>query len=188
MGVSHTAIQKAIATGRMTRPGKHGLDLAKATRQWRESGGGLTMAGVGATPTKKPPQKGAKQPEKAQHAAPLQGDEPPEPEEETPQDPTSRSYLQGRAMERVFKAKIARMEHDRMAGELISAKAVRQRVHSVGREIRDQILNVPNRIAAELAAMTEPHAVHLRLSEELNQTLTSIADRLAAALTEAAEQ
>lgn len=49
---------------------------------------------------------------------------------------------------------------DRLArGALVPADQVRREVFTTARTLRDRVLNIPSRTAAELATMTEPEAV-----------------------------
>jgi len=65
-------------------------------------------------------------------------------------------------------------------GELIEVAKVRRFSFEVSRTARDRILNVPDRLADELAATTDPRLVHLRLSAELREALTALSADIAA--------
>lgn len=66
-------------------------------------------------------------------------------------------------------------------GELIELFAARRQGFEAARVIREALLNVPARIAAELAAEPDEGRVYVRLTEELRAALTSLAEWLAPA-------
>lgn len=71
-----------------------------------------------------------------------------------------------------------RMENDLRAGQLIEAKAAERAAFTSARVVRDNILNIPARIAAELASLTDPGQVMTLLDKELRQALGKIAEEL----------
>ena len=48
----------------------------------------------------------------------------------------------------------------------------------LARTVRDGLLNLPDRVAHELAHETDPSAVHLRLSSEIRAVLTALANNV----------
>ncbi len=57
------------------------------------------------------------------------------------------------------------------SGELVEAAAVKRTFYKAGRQVRDQLLAIPNRVSALLAAELEPNKVHDMLSKEISQAL-----------------
>ena len=56
-------------------------------------------------------------------------------------------------------------------GELIELKEAKRQAFAAQRMVRDSLLNVPDRIAAELAGETDEAAVHATLDREIRQAL-----------------
>lgn len=75
---------------------------------------------------------------------------------------------------KIFDANIAELKFLEANGSLISAELVEKRAFEVARKVRDQILNIPNRIAPELAADTDPHSVEQTLYKELIKALEAL--------------
>ena len=63
------------------------------------------------------------------------------------------------------------LELAQLSGAVYDKAGVDRAARTAGRALRDQILAVPARIAAELANMSDPQAVETRLREELRQAL-----------------
>jgi hypothetical protein len=74
-----------------------------------------------------------------------------------------------------------RIENDLSEGRVVDVKAAKREAFESARIIREILLNLPNRIAAELAAEIDPAKVFARLDEAIRQALGDVADRLEAA-------
>lgn len=81
---------------------------------------------------------------------------------------------QSRAIKEAYLARLAKLEFEERSGQLVRAEEVKNEAFKVARIVRDGILNVPDRVAAQLAAETEPGAVHMILSEELRKALEGL--------------
>jgi len=81
---------------------------------------------------------------------------------------------QSRAIKEAYLARLAKLEFEERSGALVSADEVKNEAFKTARVVRDSILNLPDRLAAQLAAETDPVAVHLILSEELRKALESL--------------
>lgn len=66
-----------------------------------------------------------------------------------------------------------------LAGDLIDRRREEQRDFTLGRTIRDSVLAIPSRVAALLAAESDPEVVDRLLTEELRSALTALAEVLA---------
>jgi len=64
------------------------------------------------------------------------------------------------------------------SGTLIDVAVAERIGFDSARTIRESVLNVPDRIAAELAAEGDEAKVHTRLSDELTLALTAASDRI----------
>lgn len=74
-------------------------------------------------------------------------------------------------------AALAELELEQKRGELVAVADVSRDWFKAGRTVRDRILNVPDRLAPELAALTTAEAVHRLLSRELRDALTELANQ-----------
>jgi len=70
------------------------------------------------------------------------------------------------------------LENLKARGLLIDAAQEKRRDFECARTVRDSILNVPDRLSAELAAETDARKVHARLDEELRKALVALAAAL----------
>jgi len=75
------------------------------------------------------------------------------------------------AVRTTYLAQIAKLEYEERLGSLVRADGVRVEAFRVGREVRDKLLGLPDRIAAELATMHDTHEVRERLGRELRESL-----------------
>lgn len=100
--------------------------------------------------------------------------------QETPKDaePPAGSLAASSRDEKFWKARQAELDYRREAGELVDVKAVAKEAFERSRIIRDALLNVPSRIAAELAAETDPGRMHMKLDAAIREALNAAADGL----------
>lgn len=164
-GTSHVAVLKAIESGRLTEPavrkvnGGWVIDPSAADAQWADN----TIAVVVADSA----------PEKAQ---------PPVASAQPRQTPSLEDSMRGPSLAEAKRAQaVYKAERERLAllkekGELVSAAEVKARWFEHGRAIRDNLMSVPDRIAAQLAATTDTREAHLLLSQEITGALRVLAD------------
>ena len=99
-------------------------------------------------------------------------DDRPEPVSErvvtTPVDaaPSVTTFAQAKTADMVFKAKLRKMEYDVRMGKLVEAELVRQRWSTIYRLIVDRVLAWPNRMAPEVAALTDERQVRETILRE----------------------
>jgi hypothetical protein len=160
-GVSHQAVSKAIATGRLSRSVSRGsggrclINVVLADREWGEN----TDA----------------QQQRSSHRRPAQVAMFPD----VPVDTVELGSASGpvlakaQAMRVTFLARTAYLEKAR---SLVSADKVSIEAFRVGRTVRDAIMHVPDRVSAQLAALSDEHQVHELLTAELAGALRELAD------------
>lgn len=73
------------------------------------------------------------------------------------------------------RAEAIRLANSQRAGRLIDGEAARRDAFECARTVRDALLNIPDRISAELAAEHDAAQVRARLDEELRNALESLA-------------
>jgi hypothetical protein len=156
LGVSDTAVRKAIKAGRLgdaVGQDKDGapcvVDVAKAAERWRST----TRTGVGSQGS-----QGVRRaaPGNSVHLVDAQ------------RDATSE------------RARKLRLENDAREGQLVQVAKVKREAFQASRTIREAMLNLPARLAGELAAETEAAVVFRTLDVAIREALSSTADVLAA--------
>jgi hypothetical protein len=161
-GISHVAVQRAVNSGRIsTIDGKIDPDLAD--REWREN-----------TDQSKPRNRITGSPKHARIAG-----EPPEPMDFGGADGgngTASGYAKARAARELYQAQLAKIELDRQRGVLVRADEVRLGAFNMARKARDQLIALPERVAAILAASQDPAEVQRILEEEIERICQEIAD------------
>jgi hypothetical protein len=75
-----------------------------------------------------------------------------------------------------YNAEIARLQALKEREELVPTADVKRMASTLGRQIRDNILSIPSRVAPLLAAAQDSGEVHRLLSEELRTALRVLAD------------
>ena len=160
-GVALSAVQKAIRAGRIAPTADGRIDPAQADADWQRNTAPRPERRMGIT------RKGTA----GSTRLPVS---PPAP------DSTSLGggYATARAVREQYLARITKIQHDQLAGKLISRDEVAVEEFNEKRIIRDGVLNIADRVAAQLAAETDEKKVHQILTTELRNALNGIADRL----------
>ncbi len=84
------------------------------------------------------------------------------------------TYAQAKTADMVFRAKLRKLEHDVRVGKLVEAELVKQRWSSIYRVIVDRILAWPNRLAPELAALTDERQVRDVITREARALINEL--------------
>lgn len=152
--ISKQSVSQAIAEGKLPTAAKkkgqgYAIDVDIADREWKEN----TNPAMGAPTHAKP--KGINLPDE--------------------NAPTGTETLAAsKAKRESFMAELARLEYELKAGQLVPIEDVKKEAFRTARIVRDTILNIPDRLAAELAAEPNQFNVHKRLSEELRRALEEL--------------
>lgn len=83
-------------------------------------------------------------------------------------------FIDSQARREMFKANITELEYKRQMGELIPADEVDKEWFRLARLVRDGMLNIPARIADQLAAETDQRKIHDLLEMEIYQALEAV--------------
>ena len=147
-GVSLAAVQKAIHSGRIT-PNTDGLiDSERADAEWNAK----TRPGQRRTrPAAVTPREAAEAP-----AAGL-------------------DYFRARAIRESYLARLAKIEFEERIAKVVDRDEVQVAAFTRGRVVRDNMLNIPDRVAATLAAESDVDRVHRILSDEIRMALDVLA-------------
>ncbi|WP_426954128.1 hypothetical protein [Muricoccus radiodurans] len=152
LGLSHTALQKAVRSGRIAEEPGGGWDLERVRAR-------LTAS---ADPARRPVP-----------TTPLPGSTSiPTGEGSMPR--TGTTFSDARTAHEILKAQERRLRLDERRGKLIDKARALLLVHRLAREERDAILAWPARVAAELAAElgVDPHRLQTLMDSRLRQHLS----------------
>jgi hypothetical protein len=144
-GVSHTAVEKAVKQGRIRTTPDGKIDVEEADRDWHRN----------SSPVNAPKQdrRSAQENDGAAHG------------------PT---YAQSRAVRELYLARLAKIEFEERAAKLVSRDEVTVAAFTKARTVRDNLLNISDRLAATLAAESDPSCVHQILTDEIRKALIEL--------------
>jgi len=84
------------------------------------------------------------------------------------------SMADAQKLQAQYKAAILKLDYEERTGKLILAASVDKDFFDIARLTRDAILNIPDRVSAELASMTDTHVISEKLTAELTQALEGL--------------
>jgi len=190
-GVSHTAVAKALATGRINAEPDGSIDPVKADRQWdaatdpaKQRGvharqlGADTARGTAAAKAvigmKPVPRAAITAVNETLSEAGAPGDAADGAEAEGGQV----SFLRARMANEVINAQTAKVRLQKMKGDLVDRNRAVAAVFDLARRERDSWLNLPPRVAANMAAElgVEAHRMELVLDRVLRAHLAEMAE------------
>jgi len=79
-----------------------------------------------------------------------------------------------KAIKEAFAARLAKLEYEEKAGQVIRIDKVKIEAFNVARQLRNALLNIAPKIATELAALTDPHEVEMLLDREIREALIEL--------------
>ncbi len=85
-------------------------------------------------------------------------------------------YARARAIRENYLARLAKIEYEERSAKLVSRDEVQIEAFNRFRTFRDGMLNIPDRVAAMLAAESDPAKVHEILTTEIRKALLEFAD------------
>ncbi len=158
-GVVMSAVQKAIQSGRIatTPDGKINSDIADV--EWKAN-------------TR---QQHQRRPTGTRVAARTSFTPFVEPERTETAGAGGLDYFRARAVREGYLARLAKIEFEEKTAKLISRDEVHVAAFTNGRLVRDNLLNIPNRLAATLAAESDAEIVHQMLTVEIRKALDELA-------------
>lgn len=182
LGVSDTAVHKAIKSGRVTvgpvnpNNGRPQLEWPAARDQWLANSDTSKRSHVG-------PRGGHKTGDEPEVRLPTSDrmDEAPQiavgrrAAGTGPKSGRDANYAESRADREHYQAELARLDFEERSGLLVSVDQLKADAFKAHRMVRDAILNIPDRCAPHLASLQEPAEVHAYLLEEINEALRKLA-------------
>jgi hypothetical protein len=185
IGVSDTAVQKAIKSGRVKIAGRT-PGSERPLLSWPEceadylgntNANHRTHAGSQGGYKRKPPPEGGTSLEKL--AKPKASTLPPPTDDDDAEGAVTihdkMDLMEAKTAREIYNARMARVEYEEQIGKLVQADAVKAEAFKLARTVRDGLLNLPDRIAHELAHETSATAIHHRLTTEIRQALEALA-------------
>ena len=94
----------------------------------------------------------------------------------TPRQPAAPSYSEARARKETALAGLRELQLSQRRGELIEKALIRTQTFATWRRVRDNLINLPPRLAGIFAAETDQHRIFDMLMREILQTLEGICD------------
>lgn len=91
-------------------------------------------------------------------------------------DATAMALNDATRMKEEYQAKLAQLKFEKESGQLVDADAVKAEAFKIARTVRDSMLNIPDRVAAEFAGINSTHEIHTRLTEEIRKALEGLAE------------
>lgn len=167
-GVSGEAVRKAIASGRLVRSvvydekGRPSIDPDLAEQEWSDQ----THPSHGG-------KRGAASVKKSLTDDPVTDAAPPDEPRTTPAAAAA-TFAQSRAIKEAYLARLAKLEFEEKSAALVKADAVKNEAFKVARLVRDALLNIPDRVSADLAADADAFTVHRKISLEIRKALEGL--------------
>lgn len=158
-----TAVERNAVTGRLT-----GIDQELADRQWQENTDPDEAAKQGKTTTAPPAgSAGGDLVDRAQTST-----APPA----SPSGGKDQGFYRARSEQAQVDLQRSRLELAEKIGLVISSAAQREVSARRYRATRDQLLNIPGRVCAILAAERDEARIHAILTQEIEQVLHELSD------------
>ena len=159
LGVSEASVAQAIKEKRITPLPDGSLDLAACAAEWKAN----THPGKrGPAPKKKLNRNSA--PDEVMRAA-----------EELGIDPDGAlSYNEAATLLKNCQARLAELELGEKQKRLVDFEDVKKEAFKLARTTRDRLLAVPDRLSAEVAGMTDPYAIHAKMTAEIRVAIEEV--------------
>lgn len=138
-GVALSAVQKAIATGRIHPEPDGSIDPIKADAQWDRH-----------TRTSQPTTPKVVTPKVVSTERPAA---PPTPSAAPSDDARGVDYHKARAVRETYSARLAKLEFEERTAKLISKDEVDIKYFQLARQLRDRMQQIPRKVAPEIVAL-----------------------------------
>lgn len=84
------------------------------------------------------------------------------------------SLAEAQKLQANYIAALKKIDLEERQGDVLQKTDVEQDAFNIARRTRDAILNIPDRISAELASATDTHVINSKLTKELIQALEEL--------------
>jgi hypothetical protein len=168
-GCRKAAVEFALERGRIQKNADGLIDSEQADRDWEANTDHRQ-----ARPGPKPP--------KTSHRKPVESAPPLEERQALQTEIASGgtlNFANARALRELYAAELLRLDYETKQATLMPRSQVEGATFDVYRVVRDGLLNIPDRIAAQLAVETNSAVVRDLLTREITQALEALSTRLA---------
>jgi len=154
-GVDKNAVRRALATGRIKK-GAKGIDPVEADKDWANN-----------TDLSKPKNSVTGNPH-------LKRGETPAPMKAATANGNGNHYAHNRAVREGYAAALAKLEWEKETGKLVPVEDVRKGAYAAGRRIRERMMNMPDRLAAVVAGLSNIHDCRKVIADEVKLALNEL--------------
>jgi hypothetical protein len=187
IGVDDKSVRKAERAGvfgdavRRDAAGVPGVvDLAGAIAAWERSGRQLRGSRGGRQEPSAAPPAATAPPAPLDVDAmlddELEDDDSAAPDAAPPGAPVSPSLVEAQRLAMLERHRKLKLDNDEREGSLVPAERVAREAFEFARVLRENVMNVPGRVAAELAAEGDAARIHVRLEAALREALETTAN------------
>lgn len=170
-GSALSSVQKAIKSGRISTLPSGQIDSDIADADWANNTQTQAPPVSRAGPTKASP------PSIDRERAVLRSSNKTKQTDDDADSFGASQYTKARAVREHFQARMAKLEYEARTAKLVSGEEVQVAAFNKFRQFRDGMLNIPDRLAAMLAAETVASTVHALLTDEIRKALNDFADQ-----------
>lgn len=162
LGVTRQSINELVARGilEVGRDDKLDVELARQAIAARVHPGAKTAQAINTPPAGVT----AAAPPASTPAAPADADA-----------ANATSFHVAKTLREAAEASIAQHKLKQLTGELVLAEDVRRAGFAAGRKLRDMLVGIPDRLATQLAAESDPAKIHAALDEEIRRVCDELA-------------
>jgi hypothetical protein len=83
-------------------------------------------------------------------------------------------FQESRAIREAYQSRITKLEYEQKKGLLIEREKVKTMSMRTAAIIKNNLQQIPTKIAAEIAAMTDTHDIEMRLAKEIDDALSEL--------------
>ncbi|MHC3931444.1 UNVERIFIED_CONTAM: hypothetical protein LBW92_03080 [Wolbachia endosymbiont of Nasonia longicornis] len=88
----------------------------------------------------------------------------------------STMLLKTRIKNEMERGKLLEVKARAEIGELVAVEEVKREAFNVARVVRNNLLNIPNRVSALLASLSDTEKIHMALTEEITNSLQELSN------------
>jgi hypothetical protein len=175
-GVDARAVRYALERGRISTNSDRLIETTEADADW-EKNTNHRNARYGPKTKHRPVLSAARLPNPPRKSSPAAREVAEEAQAAIPSG-GGISFAQARAAKEVYEARLKKIELEKAQGDLLPRRQIEIHAFNVHRITRDAILNIPIRIATQLAGEPDPMTVTEILEAELRLVLNQLAEAL----------
>lgn len=163
-GVTHRAVQKAIASGRLSKclstndKGRVLIDPAIADHEWNAN---TDVSKPSSTAKQSKPTQTPDEHDAGASTPSIAGGIP--------------DFNDSRAIREAYLARLAKLEYEERSGKLMVVDEAKVAIFNVAREARNMLMAIPDRLSSQLAGINDEFECHRLLSAEIKLVCERIA-------------